>query len=204
MMVWFREDGESGAMNVRPFSMPVFTRETAVMRENLPDIESIRREAYDEGFRKGEADGFTQGEERAAALAERLEHVIGELTALKPAVLGELQTQGADLVIRIARAVIMRELRTDEGLIVELVREAVKRLDRSGMITVTVSPQLYDLFVRHKPSLTTVHPDIAFDVDPSAKGVSAVVNSATEAIVVDGDELLRNVTEEFAEVHGTH
>lgn len=197
MTVLSREDGHPRAMNVRPFSMPVFARETAGHREEMPDAELIRRTAYEEGFRKGESDGFAQGERKAAVLVERVGHIIDELTMLRTRTLADLEPQVVQLAIQMARRVIMRELQTDENTILDLTREALKRLDHSGLITITVSPNLYDLFVRHKPSLLTIHPEIAFEVDPSTATVTAVVSSASEEIVVDADELLSNLTAEL-------
>lgn len=184
--------------------MPVFSRETPVACNETPDVEKISHAAYQEGFRRGEADGLARGDKTAAVLIEKIGLIIDELTRLKAVTLRELEPQVINLAIQIARRVVMKELETDEGLIVELTREALKRLDRSGLITITVSPQLYDLFVRHKPSLLTIHPEIAFEVDPSTSTLTAIVSSASEEIVVDADELLGNLTGELRESRAGH
>ena len=199
-----RDERDLSIMNVKPFTMPIFSRETPGARRETIDVEKIRQAAYQEGFRQGETDGLARGEKTAAVLIEKIGHIIEELTRLKAATLRELEPQVVNLAVQIARRVVMKELQTDENLIVELTREALKRLDRSGLITITVSPQLYDLFVRHKPSLLNIHPEIAFEVDPSSSTLTAIVSSASEEIMLDADGLLGNVTRESRESRAGH
>ncbi|MDH4028836.1 MAG: hypothetical protein OEU95_08400, partial [Nitrospirota bacterium] len=62
----------------------------------------IQRQAYEEGFASGENAGFAAGEQKALLLTDRLEKIIGELTALKERLIREAETQVVDLAVSIA------------------------------------------------------------------------------------------------------
>ncbi len=108
-------------------------------REALPtaaEIESIQkqahaeghengyREGYREGFDKGLAEGEAEVRQRAARLQELLDQLEAPFEELDEAVI----EQTAQLAIAVARQIIRRELHTDPGQVVGVVREALKAL----------------------------------------------------------------------------
>ncbi len=101
-------------------------------RVDLPtaqDLQAMQQAAYEEGFRIGREDGNRVGNEEArASYAEQtqcFERLVGGL-AEPFAELDDAVVQSvADLAILIARHLVRRELKTEPGEIVAVVREAL-------------------------------------------------------------------------------
>ena len=163
----------------------------AILRRREGDQEAgASREA-------GEKGGFALGEQKALILIEKLEMLIRELISLKETLTKELEPQMVELVFSIARTVIRKELTTNPEAIVAITKEALTRLGKTGQIIIKINPSLSDLFMKHKPELTDIYPDLIFDIDPSVAQDGSVVIGPTEDIITDIDEQLKNLIREL-------
>ncbi len=178
------------------FSMPSLEEEKD-HKSLLHKAEEIQRLAYEEGFSSGEKAGFSHGEEKALILLERLEGLIQELTAFMDNSVQKLTPQVVELASAIAKKIIIEEVSVKPDLIVKMVKEALKRLQRMGTITIKINPSLYELFREKKPDLLEVHPDIVFDVNSQVPVTAPLVISDIEEVVTDIDSLLSNIIEEM-------
>lgn len=156
-------------------------------------IEAFEREGYEKGFAAGEKAGYAIGEQKAKIIGEKLESLLKEAATVKERLVRELEPQIIALAFSIARRIILRELTVNPDEIVHITKEALKKVDRTGRITITIHPSLYDLFMAHKPELLSVHPDIAFDVDPSISTTGSIVVGQADAVVTDIDEQLNTL-----------
>ncbi|UVJ45437.1 flagellar assembly protein FliH [Pseudomonas sp. LS1212] len=120
----------------------------------LEELESIRQEAYNEGFATGEKEGFhsttlkvrQEAEVALAAKLGRLETLMANL--LEPIAEQDTQIEKSliSLVSHITRQVIQRELRSDSSQIVHVLREALKLLPMGAdNIRIHVNPQDFEL-----------------------------------------------------------
>lgn len=120
----------------------------------LEELEAIRQDAYNEGFRIGEKDGFLAGQLKArqeadAALAERLarlERLMGHF--LEPIAEQDRNLEHAlvSLVSLLGREVIQRELLIDSSQLRGVLREALKLLPMgAGNVHIHVNPQDFEL-----------------------------------------------------------
>ncbi|MDR0279006.1 MAG: flagellar assembly protein FliH [Paucimonas sp.] len=120
----------------------------------LEELESIRQEAYNEGFATGEREGFhstqlkvrQEAEVALHARLESLEQLMGHL--LEPIAEQDalIEKQLVHLVSHIAREVIGRELKTDSSQITHVLREALKLLPMGAEnIRIHVNPQDFAL-----------------------------------------------------------
>ena len=119
----------------------------------LEELESIRQEAYNEGFAAGEKDGFRSTtlkvrQEAEAALIVKLaslERLMGSL--FEPIAEQDSQIEKAmvGLVEHIARQVIQRELVLDSSQIESVMREALKLLPLGvGNVRLHINPQDFE------------------------------------------------------------
>ncbi len=161
--------------------------------------EQIEREAYEKGFAAGEDAGFSMGEKKALVLTERLENIISELTGLRKKIVRETEPQVVELAVDIAKKIILKELTIDPDEIVNITREALLRLERTGQITIKINTSLYELFMKHKQEILNIHPDVVFDVDPAASSHGAVVMSPSEEILTDVDIQMKHLIKEMGE-----
>jgi len=119
----------------------------------LEELESIRQEAYNEGFAAGEKDGFRSTtlkvrQEAEAALSvklaslERLMGVLFDPIAEQDA---QIEKSMVGLVEHIARQVIQRELVLDSSHIESVMREALKLLPLGvGNVRLYINPQDFE------------------------------------------------------------
>lgn len=120
----------------------------------LEELESIRQEAYNEGFATGEREGFhstqlkvrQEAEVALAAKLQSLEQLMGHL--LEPIAEQDTQIEKSlvHLVAHVTRQVIGRELRTDSSHITHVLREALKLLPMGAdNIRIHLNPQDFEL-----------------------------------------------------------
>jgi len=166
----------------------------------MKEIEDIQRRAYEEGFASGEKAGFADGEQKAAVLVERLETIIDEVAIFKENLVKEMEKQVVDFAVAMARKIIIDEINAHPEIIVAVVKEALKRLQRMGTITIKINPALYDLFMQNKPELIDIHEDIIFDVSSNVSLTGPLVISQTEEVVTDIEALIANVIQDINNV----
>lgn len=120
----------------------------------LDELEAIRQEAYNEGFSTGERDGYHAGQLKAkqeadVALASKIEGLELLMTQLfEPIAEQDLQIEAAmiDLVSRISREVIQRELDRDSSQIRHVLREALKLLPiGEDSVRIHLNPQDFEM-----------------------------------------------------------
>lgn len=208
--LWY-ESHTGKKIDIKKFDMPLLDQ--PILDEQIIDdleekeqeetisfnIEVIEREAYERGFEAGEKAGFSLGEEKAKVLIDRVEALIRELITAREILIKELEPQILEVAVSIARKIIMKELTLNPDTIIEITKEAIMKLERTGPITIRINPLLYDLFIKHKPELLNIHPDIIFDVDPSLSKFSSVVMGPVEDVITDIDEQLKTLIKELAD-----
>lgn len=179
------------------FHMPSFLKNEMDSRTISQKTEEIQRLAYEEGFLSGEKAGFTHGEQKALILLEQVEVMVGEIIEFRKNLVENLTPQAVDIAVATARKIIVEEVSTRPEIVVTMVKEALKKLQRMGTITIKINPSLYDLFKKKKPELLDIHQDIIFDINSQVPVTAPLVISEIEEVVTDIDSLLANVVEEM-------
>ena len=94
-------------------------------------LESIQKQAYEEGFSLGQKEGLEQKKNEIEAKIESLSSIIEVLTEPLNELDDEIVEQLAKLSMTVAKQVVRRELHTEQGEIVGIVREAMSALPAS-------------------------------------------------------------------------
>lgn len=116
-------------------------------------IESIQKQAYQEGFEQGRADGYKEGQEQIDQQIVRLKSIVELMSEPLAELDKEVVEQMLDLVTTISRQVIRRELRADPGQVIGVVRECIKSLPiASRKVFIYLHPDDAEL-VRHAFSI---------------------------------------------------
>lgn len=124
------------------WEVPVVEEERPIPEElvTAAEIEAIQQLAYTDGYaqgyevgvEQGEKDGFNAGHERLEQLLtgrlNRLDSVLSFISRPLSELDEEVVTQLSDMSIKIARQLIRRELHTDPGQVIAVVREAMSTL----------------------------------------------------------------------------
>jgi flagellar assembly protein FliH len=105
------------------------------------ELQTIQKQAYNEGFALGQKEGFEQKKQEleinAASLCSIIEILSEPLKDLDEDIVNQL----AELSMLVAKQVVRRELHTEQGEIVGIVREAMNALPASTRkITLNIHP----------------------------------------------------------------
>ncbi len=193
--------------NIVPFPMPLLKINEGKNHEYFEssgsNIEEIEREAYEKGFEAGEKAGFAMGEKKAMVLLERIDNLLNELLVIKNKILKETEPQIIELAVEIAKKIIMKELSLDHKIIINMIREAITKIERIGRITIKINPSLNEMINKYKKDFMDIHPDINFEIDPSCSSSGVVVISSSQEVVTDIDIQIKNLIEEMVKnLHG--
>jgi flagellar assembly protein FliH len=157
----------------------------------------IEREAYVKGFEEGRKAGAAAVAREAAVLLTGLRAAAAGVNELKEQIAAEAEPQVAELAMAVARRVLMGELSEKPERIVEIVKEAIRRIERAGPVTVRVHPDLAGLIAELKEGTTDFQAEILLDVDPSVPPAGPVVTGGTEEVLTDVDEQIRVIMDEL-------
>ena len=182
------------------FGMPSFEKRLPLVNgaiSSRPSAEEVERVAYEKGFAAGERAGMEMGEQKVTVLLERIERIIAEMESFSEMMQKEIEPQVIELSREIAERIVMEELSLRPEVMVNIVKEAMRKLERTGPITIKLNPAVHDLFMKLRPGLLEVHPDIIFDIDPSLTKTGQVVIGATEEVVTDIESQVRNIMDDI-------
>lgn len=106
------------------------------------DLNKIRKQAYQEGFNKGRQDGRASGQQQVDEVIQSLVSVLNALAVPLQQTDAGLETELVNLAVSIAKQIVRRELKTDHGQVIAVVREALSILPSSAQnIRVYLSPE---------------------------------------------------------------
>lgn len=114
------------------------------------ELERLHKKAYDDGFERGRADGFRYGHREAleatrSQIAERialLDELVAALDRPFRRLDDQVEREVVTLVVAIVRQLVRREVKTDPGEIVGVVREALAILPvASRNVRVVLNPE---------------------------------------------------------------
>ncbi|HEY8037506.1 MAG TPA: flagellar assembly protein FliH [Methylobacter sp.] len=144
----------------------------------VDEIESMQKQAYDEAFAQGKMHGFQQGFDEGSkkgyednlhllqSQAARLVSLLESLSEPFKRLDDEVENELVKLVIGIATQIIRREIKTDPGQIVAVVRETLNVLPlASQKISLKLHPEDAEL-VRSALALDEVSPSWSIVEDP--------------------------------------
>jgi len=189
--------------SVGSFQMPSFEEKKVPTEEDIfREAEEIQRRAYEEGYTAGEKAGRAEGEKQAEIIVQKIGFILSDLTEFQKNFVTTMEKQVVDLAFAIARKILRDEISARPELIVSMVREALKRLQKSGKITIRINPLVQEIFSKNRDRLTDIHEYIEFEVSSGVPLNAPTVVSETEESVTDLDSLIDNIREELKNASG--
>jgi flagellar assembly protein FliH len=157
----------------------------------------IEREGFARGFEAGKKAGSDLVAREAAPLLAGLRAAVDGVGALREQILREAEPQVVDLALAVARRIVIGELSEKPERICAIVKEAVRRIERTGPVTVRAHPDLSGLIKGLQSEATDFQAEILLDVDPSVPPAGPIVSGTTEEVRTDVDEQIRVIFEEL-------
>lgn len=108
--------------------------QTAYQRWELPHLltanqmERIQKQAHEEGFARGHAEGLQAARQETEAHLQRLNRILNTLSTPLQELDDRIEQELVTLVLGAARLIVRRELKTDPNIVVAAVREALTAL----------------------------------------------------------------------------
>ncbi len=106
------------------------------------EFEIIKQQAYQEGFVKGERDGFTKFQNDAVEALKSLETLASSSFDIKKNIIDSATLDIVELVSAIADKVC--HLKMDESVLKQITIDAIKQLNDKENITIIVNPKLVE------------------------------------------------------------
>jgi flagellar assembly protein FliH len=112
-------------------------------------VETVRQEAFDEGFAAGVAQAQAQLDGPASAMAAAAE----QLQAMRGDAAASVEPAAVELALRIAEQALGAWLVADRGVVVEVVRGALRRLVERDRVLILVNPDDLEVVRDHAARL---------------------------------------------------
>jgi len=113
----------------------------AVQPLTAEQLEQIRQEAQREGFEAGRKEGLAAGQKDVRSTVQRLKQIIDAFAVPLQDVDATVEQELLTLALAIARQIIRRELKTEPGQVVGVVREALAALPAAARrVTIHLHP----------------------------------------------------------------
>ena len=121
--------------------------------ERIADIEKAARE---EGFRSGYAEGLSAGQQEIRQRAARLERLFDAMAEPLAGLDSRVEEELVELALAVARQLLRREIKTDPGQVMAVVREALAALPAAaGRIVVHLHPEDAEFLRETLPAVET-------------------------------------------------
>lgn len=127
------------------WELPALFEQEKTSRLKLPtlaEIEALRQDAYDEGFKSGEKDGFAKGMKNGEArIQQQLKTLIDEFSKPLKAQEERIEKVLLELTLSLTRSLIKRELSIDSSGIVVLLEKILAEIDdQEQKIKISLNP----------------------------------------------------------------
>ena len=152
----------------------------AVHDEVEKRMEIERENAHREGFLKGKKEGIEIEKRRLSSTLTAFANLIKELSESKKRILKDSEEETLDLAISIAEKVIHQEVSTEKGVILSVLRAAVKNILDEDEIKIRLNPRDHACMMEVKPEILRGFDGIrnmAFEEDEAIEQGGAVIET---------------------------
>ena len=134
--------------------------------------EHARAEGYGEGFEKGYEEAGNAFRSEVQPKLDELSELISALTSYSPGLMREKERELVALTVAIAGKVVGREIKSDPGYILDMLREAAQRNQRESYVAITLSPDMLPLKIKASE-------EVIASIEQLANNISVYVEKET-------------------------
>ena len=124
-----------------------------MLKETEMRVSEIEHEAYQKGYDAGREVGYKAGEAESHRLVNRLGAIMGRAVEVREQLISDSEKQMVDMVLMIARKIIKDEIIERKEVVLNNIREALKRVKDRDRIDIRVNFADLDLTAAHKDEL---------------------------------------------------
>ena len=154
--------------------------------KNYPDssnreIEEIEAQAYLRGFNKGEKAGFRTGHDRIESVLTTLQDVVAKLAKLRKQIFIDSETEIVELALAIARRIICHEVKLNKNTVIDVTREALKRIEDHEKIKVKLKPEDLECFGYADSNPICNNENVTFEAEETISSGGCVIETEAGA-----------------------
>lgn len=100
----------------------------------------VEKEAYIQGFAKGEKDGMKSGENKFKSVLNNFRQAFLELEKVRKEIYLDAEKKTVSLALAIAKKIVCHEIAANKEVVLNVVKEAAKKVVNRGRIIIKTSP----------------------------------------------------------------
>jgi len=160
----------------------------------------IEEKAYAKGFARGEKAGIESGNEKIESVVNRINKGLSELRKIRQDICLETEQEIVKLAMAIARKIVCNEIRINKNAVVNVVKEAVKKVDGSERVKVKLSIKDFQFINNEKPAIIdkiTNIINVGFEMDESISDGGCIIETESGDIDARIEKQFQAVEEAF-------
>ena len=167
----------------------------------------IEEKAYAKGFARGEKAGIESGNEKIESVVNRINKGLSELRKIRQDIYLETEQEIVKLAMAIARKIVCNEIRVNKNAVVNVVKEAVKKVDGSERVKVKLSIKDFQFIKNEKPAIIdkiTNIENVGFEMDESIPDGGCIIEMESGDIDARIEKQFQAVEEAFESINKAH
>ena len=136
----FQRIGFVGTDKPSPDPPKISARNEKSVEEIKQKARDVEKQAYIQGFAKGEKAGMESGENKFKPVLNNFHQAFLELEKVRKEIYLHAEKKAVNLALAIAKKVVCHEIATNKEVVLNVVKEAVKKVVDHGRIIIKTSP----------------------------------------------------------------
>jgi len=124
-----------------------------MIKEAEMRVAEIEHEAYQKGYDAGREVGFKKGQSEVRRLIDRIGTIVGQAIDVREEIIAASEKQMVDMILMVARKVIKDEVAERKEVVLNNIREALKRIKDRDRVDIRVNFADLELTTAHKDEL---------------------------------------------------
>ncbi len=164
--------------------------------------EDILNQGREEGFNAGFAEGVKQHKEQNEENTGNILNLLKELQMLRLKIMQKYEEQIVRLSVLMAKKVVHKELKTDQRVVQEMLKDAMRHFQGMGNIKIKINPVEYDFIAEHQAELDSFLEDgqvVNVIKDANVNPLSPVITSDFSTVDLDLNRQFSEIEERLTD-----
>ena len=148
-----RQEEETARLNSEQIVERAKLEVERMVKEAEMRVAEIEHEAYQKGYDAGREVGFKKGQSEVRRLIDRLGTIVGQAIDVREDIISASEKQMVDMILLIARKVIKDEVVERKEVVLNNIREALRRIKDRDRVDIRVNFADLELTTAHKDEL---------------------------------------------------
>ena len=167
-------------------------------------VREVEENAYAKGFVRGEKAGIESGNEKIESAVKSIKQGLSELIKTRQDIYLETEQEIVKLAMAIARKIVCNEISVNKNAVVNVVKEAVKKVEGSERVKVKLSIKDFQFIKSEKPAIIdkiTNIENVGFEMDESIPDGGCIIETESGDIDARIEKQFQAVGEAFESIN---